>query len=233
VLQLFWVFPRAPWSSEDIQKRAKELFDYYYPIEIDPDIDDTERALYMKEWNEKVMTVLWDHIDEEQYQRVMGYAIDNILIRDGIKDFFSSMQDNWVPIIVFSAWVSNVIQSVLEANSIPYDSIHWNELWFNKGRLELINQWVYIWEKNWHSLPLNIRKIWSTRSHKILLWDSMDDLHMWDESRILSSIWFLTSEKISKGHWLNYRIWFDHVIESDTCDRWFLAEIQKYLESTK
>jgi len=58
VLQLFEFFLGLRDLQKIYKKRAKELFDYYYPIEIDPDIDDTERALYMKDWNEKVMTVL-------------------------------------------------------------------------------------------------------------------------------------------------------------------------------
>ena len=230
-ISAFWVFPRTPWASDQIQRRAKELFAHYYPIETDPHLDETERKKHMKIWNQEVMEVLGDHIDEEQYERVMQFAIENMLLRDGIKDFFLQMSDNGVPIIIFSAWVTNVIQRVLDANGVPYDWIHGNELWFQDGRLELINKWVYIWEKNWHSLPKWVKDIWSDRTHKLLLWDSLDDLNMWDPDRTITSIWFLTSEKIDKGHSASYRENFHHVIESDVCDKWVLERIQKQLMS--
>ena len=221
----FWVFPRAPWSSKEIQVRAKRLFEKYYPIEINPSISEQERSVHMKKWNEEVYELLWDCVDESQFERILEYARENIRIRWWKREFLQELWVKWIPLIVVSAGVSNVIETVLDNNSIPYHTVQSNELWFHEGKLQLINEWVYIWHKWWNSLPNNVISSVSWRSHTLLLGDSLDDINMWDPNRITTSIGFLNSEQRDKWRKDDYLKAFDHVIESDDCDRGFLEEV--------
>lgn len=215
----FGVFPRAPWSSQEIQARAKALFDHYYPIEIDPNIGETERSKHMKQWNEDVYNLLWDCVNEDQFERILEYAKKNVRIRGWKREFLQELWVKWVPLIVISAGVSNVIETVLNYNNIPYHTVHSNRLWFPEAKLELVNEWVYIWHKWWASLPSDVIVSVSERTHTLLLWDSLDDINMWDPDRMTTSIWFLNSEQQKKWRRDDYSKVFDQVIESDHCDR--------------
>lgn len=227
----FWIFPRTPLPgiSEMIRKEAKALFDYYYPIENDTSLPDDEKLLLMKEWTDKAIELLWNYLNSKHFEEVLTFAESEIQIRQWIQRFFQSLRDSGVPIIIFSAGVSNVIQRVLDVNWIPYDSIHSNELGFMREKLSLINNWVAIWDKSWNSLPEDTKLSVSNRTHKLVLWDSLDDLHMADSSRVSTSIWFLTTDKIKKGQTWDFKRRFDHVVVSDMCDEWFLAELYSHL----
>lgn len=227
----FWVFSRAH-SSEEIKSEALRIFQKYYPLEIDPNISEVKRLHHMKNWNAEVLDVLWRLVDEEQFEKTLEYARQNIKIRWWMREYFQKSYDLWIPTIVFSAWVSNVIEAVLEANEMPYTTVHSNKLGFVDGKLQLLNEGVYIWNKGWISLPEELRKSVSQRTHQLVIWDSIDDIHMWDPERTRSNIWFLISEQIEKWRRAEYQEKFDHVIESDTCDLWALEKIYKQLLAT-
>lgn len=229
----FWVFPRAPLPeniSKIIKEEARRLFEHYYPLEIDNTIPEDEKIHIMKEWNEKVMELLGDYLNSQMFEKVLRFAESEVKIRDGIKRFFQWLREMWVPIIIFSAGVSNVIERVLQVNEIPYNWIHSNTLWFRDWVLSLINEWVYIWNKGWNSLPKEKQDLVVWRSHKIILWDSLDDLNMWDSARISTSVWFLISEKAENWHATSYRENYDHVVESDFCDKGILEEVLRTLQ---
>lgn len=228
----FWVFPRAPKSSKKIQEQAKILFGKYYPIETNPDISEIERSKHMRKWNEEVMDLLGECIDTEQLDRIHEYAKDTIRIREWLVQGFQEISTLWIPLIVFSAWVSNVISEVLEHHNIPFAWIHSNELGFRNNRLQLVNDGVYIWHKWWESLPAGIKQTVHGKTHKIILWDSLDDLHMGDTSRVSTSVWFLNSEQAEKWRKEDYTAAFDHVVESDTSDLGILSRLIEELQIT-
>lgn len=221
----FWVFPRTPWSSVEIQTRAKQLFLKYYPIEIDPSITEEERLKHMKKWNEEVCELLWDCVDPFQFERVLEYARKHIKIRWWKREFLQELWVKWIPLIVVSAGVTNVIKTVLDHNGIPYHTVHSNELWFREGRLQLMNQWVYIWHKWWKSLPDDVISSVSWRTHTLLFGDSLDDINMWDPKRVTTSIGYLNSEQRDTWRKNDYISAFDYVIESDHGDEWFLTRL--------
>lgn len=225
----FGVFPRTPLAPEEFKQEARKLFEYYYPIEIDPNIPEEERIAYMKEWTQKAINLLGNYIDETQFERTINFSARNIEVRRGIKDFFLWVAEKGIPIIVISAWITNIIERVLDFEWIPYDGIQANALGFQDGTLRLVNEGVDIWQKTWNSMPEKIRALASNRTHKILLWDSLDDLHMWDPTKVITSIWFLTQEKIDSWSREIFRRSFDHVIESDVCDLGVLSQIQNRL----
>ncbi len=224
----FWVFSRAH-PGNNIKEEASELFQHYYKIEMDIHISGAEKLEHMKVWNKLALAILWKYINEDQFEKTLEYARKNLRIRGWMQKYFQDSYNLWIPTIVFSAWVSNVIEAVLEANEMPYTTVHSNKLGFVDGKLQLLNEGVYIWNKGWISLPEELRKSVSQRTHQLVIWDSIDDIHMWDPDRIRSNIWFLNSEQIEKWNRDKYKRLFDHVEESDTSDNWLLLELIREL----
>jgi len=65
-----------------MKQEARRLFDYYYPIEINLNIPETERIRHMKEWTQKAIQLLINYTDKEQFERTLEYSINTIKIRD-------------------------------------------------------------------------------------------------------------------------------------------------------
>lgn len=224
---VFWSIPGTP--LEMFEERRK-LFEKYYPIELDHTMEREKYLQHMKDWNDAAMEVMGKYINEERLLEVIQHANQNMRIRSGIKDFFRFLSQNWVPIVVFSAGITNIIDWVLKYNDIPYDTSHANTLGFVDGKCQLVNEGVFIGRKNWESMPANIHELARHKTHKILLWDSISDLDMWDSTRTISSIGFLISGNSEKWHRTSYEDSFTHLVESDTSDNGILEKIMRDLE---
>ena len=150
-------------------------------------------------------------------------------IRWWVKNIFNTLGQKGVPIIIFSAWVTNIIESVLEENDIQTDIIHGNAFDFVDGVFSIVNEGVFIGNKKWSSLPWEVHQHVSWRTHQILLWDSIGDMEMQDTERETTSIWFLLTEQQKRWDEDLYTSTFSHVVKSDTSDNGFLEKITQEL----
>jgi len=96
---------------------AKALQEYYYPIEQDPNMDHEVKFKHMEDWvnkhNELFMT-------SGLTANIINTAVDNSIkdgkfrVRDGIKELFTTMKNNNIPCLIFSAGITNVLESALK-----------------------------------------------------------------------------------------------------------------------
>jgi len=188
---------------EDYSKKAYELFDYYNPIEIDPNIDIEEKKIQMTIWWEKHLDLL---VHSWLKRQDIDKAINSWIIRfrEWVKDFLKKMQVENVPVIIISAnglW-SDSNYLFLEQNNVLFDNIKvisnsfiWDENWiavsYNKPVIHVFNKDETVL-KSFPDIYGNI----VARKNVILLWDSLGDPGMitWFDYDSLLKIWFLNDK---------------------------------------
>lgn len=222
-------------GNPEYDLKRQQLFDYYYPLEISPTIPLPEKTKLMEEWWEKTHFLLVEGGLSRQaiVESVAGAVIE---FRDGVHHLFQYLQDNSVPVLIFSAGLSDIIEEVMHqklgrkfsnvrvvSNKMDFDS-DGNLLGF-KGKT------IHVLNKNEHALGLSSQKpvrdmendmldetdvsALQRRTNVLLLGDHLGDLGMSDgfnyENRI--SIGFL-NENVDA--WLDdYKKSFDVVLPND------------------
>lgn len=196
---------RSEWYlSEEYSKKAYELFDYYNPIEINPNIPLDEKK--------KEMTIWWNkHLDLLVRSKLHKSHIEKIIeswvieFRPWVKRFLKFLNQNNIPIIIISA------------NWLWTDSIemYFEKEWFLTPNVKIISNKFY-WDENWNAFGYDKRVIHvfnkdetvlrdfpeiydliEKRKNVILLWDSLGDPGMieWFEYNNLLKIWFLNEKQ--------------------------------------
>lgn len=188
---------------DEYSKKAYELFDYYNPVEIDPNIWLEEKKKYMTIWWEKHLELLVNSLLKRQD---IDKAINSWIIkfRDGVKEFLSNMNNESVPVVIISAnalgsdsnylfleqnWV-NISNIKIISNSFIWDE-NWVAVWYNKPIIHVFNKDETVLK----SFP-NIYDSIKSRKNVILFWDSLGDPAMihWFEYDNLLKVWFLNDK---------------------------------------
>lgn len=214
---------RSEWYLwEDYSKKAYELFDYYNPIEINPNILLEEKKIEMTHWWNKHLDLLvaskihTSHIEEI----IKSWVIE---FRPGIKRFLKFLNDNNIPIIIISAnwlWTDSIEmyfknEWFLTPNvKIISNEFYWDEngnaSWYDKRVIHVFNKDETVL-KDFPEVHDMIEK----RTNVILLWDSLWDPGMIDGFQYdnLIKIWFL-NEKIDELL-ENYKSVYDILLTGD------------------
>jgi len=157
---------RSEWILwEDYSKKAYELYDEYHPFEIDPNIPLEEKKKQMNNWWRRHFFLLarcW--LKKEDIKK----AVDlwKIEFREWVKDFFSFLQENDIPLVIISAnWLwGDSIEYFFEKSKISLNNIFvvsnklafdgtWRAIWY-----------VIVWVVNLLSNPLSTIKPWLPHS---------------------------------------------------------------------
>ena len=134
VSSLIAVLRESDYLGKDYIKKAKELFAEYHPYEIDMNISFEEKNQKMSEWWSKhnILFVEYglsrDMVDDIVKNHKAG-------LRDGTKEFISSLSEKSVPFLIASAsGLGMAIDDYLEKNDVYFDNtkIITNYFEFNK-----------------------------------------------------------------------------------------------------
>lgn len=195
---------RSEWYlSEDYRKEAYELFDYYNPIETNPNISIDIKIKEMSDWWHKHLNLLvktWLNINDIKKISTSW----NIEFRNWTKDLLENLKKNKIPLLIISAnWLwKDSIELYLESEKRLFDNIYiisntlewdikWNAIWYDPRVIHSFNKWETVLE----DFPEIYNKI-KERKNVILLWDSLWDPHMidWFNYDNLLKIWFLNDK---------------------------------------
>jgi 5'-nucleotidase len=196
---------RSEWYlSEEYSKKAYELFDYYNPIEINPNIPlDEKKKEMMIWWNKHLDLLVRSKLHKSHIEKIIESWV--IEFRPWVKRFLKFLNQNNIPIIIISA------------NWLWTDSIemYFEKEWFLTPNVKIISNKFY-WDENWNAFGYDKRVIHvfnkdetvlrdfpeiydliEKRKNVILLWDSLGDPGMieWFEYNNLLKIWFLNEKQ--------------------------------------
>lgn len=223
---------RSEWYlGEEYSKKAFALYDYYNPIEIDPNIS--------LEYKKKEMTIWWNkHLDLLVASNLHKKDIEKVILsglvefRKWASDFVSFLENKNIPLVIISAnwlWTDSIKmffekEKLLSKNVfVISNSFKWNELW---NVIWHDNRIIHVFNKDETVLVdfPEIHNLVETRKNVILLWDSLWDPHMitWFEYDNILKIWFLNEKKdeLIEEYMKNY-----DVIITDDWDFSYINEI--------
>lgn len=182
--------------------KSKQNFDKYYPIEIDPNISLEDKKVAMQEWwtvQFKLMIDSW--LNKEVIQKTM--QSEKIMFRKWHELFFSLLDDNGVPLIVFSAsglwyegisyWLQSIHALTKNIHIISNNFIR-NEQGKAIGIQEPIIHSFNKTETTIKTFPFYQEIV--ERKNVLLLGDSPGDVHMADgfDYENIIKIWFLNTD---------------------------------------
>jgi HAD superfamily hydrolase (TIGR01544 family) len=104
-----FINPLYKLSAQALQKK-------YYPLEVDPTLEEEERIRYMIEWVEKAHELLLQYgLTRNTIQLAVDEAIINqrIVLRSNLLDFVKCIHFHKIPLLIFSAGIGDILQEVL------------------------------------------------------------------------------------------------------------------------
>lgn len=165
-------------------KAGKDLFNHYYPIEIDPHVDEKEKMLLMQEWWEKSFAVIKQaKVTREMLLEVCRSPL--LQWRDQLLDFLKLLHEREVPLIIFSAggFGNLAIEYLLKRAGVLTDNIKIfsNEIIFDENGYskETIQPIIHTANKTGQTLiKNNLLDAIPERRQCLLIGDGIDDVKM-------------------------------------------------------
>ncbi|XP_071943235.1 cytosolic 5'-nucleotidase 3-like [Antedon mediterranea] len=123
--------------SDETKKRAQDLRDHYYPLEMSSKLSDDEKYSLMTEWWSQAHEILiGSGINKKDVTDMVVQS--NVMLREGCDQLFDLLASNSVPLLVFSAGIADILHEVIKERATMHDnmSIMSNQMEFNAdGRL--------------------------------------------------------------------------------------------------
>jgi HAD superfamily hydrolase (TIGR01544 family) len=225
---------QSPLFPLEAVKATQVLFEKFYPIEIDPHVTRDEKLRAMEEWWAAAHVILEESglTEDNIFTMVQQSAI---VLRQGTREMIMQIcKPNDIPIIVFSAGLSNVIEDVFLQHGLVGDHIHIisNKIIFEDGKIVRVDPDppIHVLNKSEASLlHLPDHDALEGRPNVVLMGDAQGDVHMADgvEHDSKLTIGFL-HVKVEQNMPL-YLETFDVVLLKDPPMEWINAIIEKCL----
>ena len=171
-------------------RKAQELQHHYYPIEKDPTIGKEEKYKEMEAWVTK-HNLLFQEINLTEFivNQAVANAMEsgNFALRGKLQEMFEVLEKADIPLLIFSAGISNVLESALQKTIgvLPRNmDVASNKLLFDEsGVLTGFSEPVlHVMNKSCHAfletVPFFKRLDNENRKNLFVFGDSMGDLKM-------------------------------------------------------
>lgn len=168
--------------GEDYHKKAHELFETYYPIEMSSSISLKEKKEKMHEWWEKHFNLIASvGLTKDLIQKVVQER--PLKFRDGSAEFVKTLNKNKIPLVFMSAAPGDMLIEYLKQNRLmlPNVFVISNRYEFDKkGKaIKIIEPIIHTFNKTETSVKeLPIYKELLKRKNVILLGDNLGDVGM-------------------------------------------------------
>lgn len=164
------------------------LCDKYYPLEVDLTLSETQRTAYMVEWWESAHKAL-TNAGLTRGNLTATVAEARIALRSGYAELIEYVSAMQLPLLIFSAGISNVLEEVLQQHAkdviLPVTAhIVSNQMEFdsNTGAFKgFTGELIHVFNKSASSIrhaPYFQADGLAQRDHVILLGDSLGDIRM-------------------------------------------------------
>jgi len=172
-------------------KKVTDIFNHYYPIEIDPRLSDEEKIPIMEEWWTKTRAALLEtNITKKMITEMT--ANTPLRLREGFPSVAKELEAKRIPLLIFSAGIGDIVLEVLKHKklflrnqTIISNQIEWDDGGKIKGYKNAI---IHSFNKN-EALKRHLGYFENQRDrcNAILMGDSIGDLRMVQvEERLVS-----------------------------------------------
>lgn len=164
------------------RERQKEMFQTFYPIEIDPHLTVEEKLPRMMEWYDQGHELMLQCNLVKKDFALMAQE-NPTEFRDGTSELLNDLNEKGVPVLVFSAGVGDVIDEALKISGLMKDNIkvisNYMEYDENDKMVRFSSQLIHMFNKNESAVRhASYFQELSHRNNVILMGDSLGDLHM-------------------------------------------------------
>ncbi|CAL7950881.1 unnamed protein product [Xylocopa violacea] len=183
VLSSFGIFSRCKQLPESYSVESKRLYKKYRPIEIDPALPIEIKAEAMTDWviaSEGILKgIPFDPSEIPEVSKIYGGDL-----RDGTKELLEKLHCAEVPVLVFSAGLGDVVETVLKNHGVLFENMKVisNFLKYKDGKLEGFQnkQLIHVFNKNEHAIEQDYFKVLEGRKNVLLMGDTIGDASMVD-----------------------------------------------------
>jgi 5'-nucleotidase len=197
--------------------KAKALFEYYHPFEVDPNLDLALKKDYMKTWWDSHLNLIIESGITADILMQISQKQSKVF-RPKVDNFFEKLETLNVPLLIFSAGVGNIIDILLAENNIHKNSnVHTisNYFEFSNGVVSVNKQIIHTFNKDETVLDgLTYMERIENRPNVLVLGNSLGDLGMsagMNTGTILS-IGFLDKPNIENGELEKFQEAYDLVV---------------------
>ncbi|KAH3742832.1 7-methylguanosine phosphate-specific 5'-nucleotidase A [Pelomyxa schiedti] len=110
----FGAIENCSYVSEDYRTQCRKMLEHYIPIELDPHIPIDEKTAAMKKWWADAYALLAAQGLRKEYLSSIGTTA-LVQFREGCLEFFKFLEEQNIPLFIFSAGVTDVIEALLRA----------------------------------------------------------------------------------------------------------------------
>jgi len=183
---------QSPLLPEKARLRAKELYERFYPVELDHSVPHAAKYAAMREWWLGANASLVDSgLCKQTLRRIVADALQQCccgILRPGAKDLFALCHEHGVPLTIFSAGVADVLEEIVlqdagyDLAAMPEAVVVANRaLWREDGVIAgFAEPLVHAMNKCELPLPAAVRRQLRSPPRLLLLGDSLSDAHMAD-----------------------------------------------------
>ena len=175
------LFSKSGYYDENYVIERNNNYNYYRPLEIDPNISDNEKTSIVKEWQEASYRLMLKYkVKESDIKRILQIK-DTLKLRENVIDFIKYLKEYNIPLIINSAGCGNFIIELLKLNNCYFDNvyIYSNILKFeNDIIIDSITDIIHSMNKNDIKLPNYFLDKIKNKKYTILIGDQLSDLRM-------------------------------------------------------
>ncbi|KAF4084580.1 hypothetical protein AMELA_G00107650 [Ameiurus melas] len=176
--------------SEDCKAKMSDLFDLYYPVEINSSMSVEEKIPHMEEWWTRAHDLLIkERIRKDQL--VQAVRDSGAMLREGYKSFFDALRWNSFPLLIFSAGVGDIVEEVITEHGVFHPNVRVFSNYMDFDQHGVVRAFkgdvIHTFNKREGALQ-NKQQFVHDRSNVLLLGDSLGDLDMADGVQGLRNI---------------------------------------------
>lgn len=175
------LFGESGLYGEEYNRERRKNYDFYRPLELDPNISVEEKYKLMRKWQEKsYQLMIKNQVRESDIQKILS-TTDLLQLREGSIEFIQLLNSNHIPLIINSAGCGNFIIELLKQNNCYNDNIyiHSNILQFrNDVVIDKLAYLVHSMNKYDITVPTDFLKKIQSKKYSVLIGDQISDLNM-------------------------------------------------------
>ena len=177
----FSLFSKSGYYNENYIKERNKNYEYYRPLELNPNITDSEKFNIVKEWQEASYKLMLKYkVHESDIKRILKME-DMLKLRDNAVEFINYLNNNNIPLIISSAGIGNFIIELLKLNNCYSDNIcvYSNMLEFKDDIIvDSVASIIHSMNKNDITLINSVFSRIQNKKYAIIIGDQLSDLEM-------------------------------------------------------